>query len=132
MTKHIVVIDDEDDLRTVIKAALVKYAGWQVSTAATALEGLELVQNQQPDLVLLDISMPDMDGYQCFETLQAETSTADIPVILLTARVLPRDRRQFAQMGIAGVITKPFNPLTLWQQIEEIVWGEPKPNSPGS
>lgn len=132
MTKHIVVIDDEDDLRTVIKAALVKYAGCQVSTAATALEGLKLVQNQQPDLVLLDISMPDMDGYQCFETLRAEPSTADIPVILLTARVLPRDRRQFAQMGIVGVITKPFNPLTLWQQIEKIVWGEPNPNSPGS
>ena len=58
MTKHIVVIDDEDDLRAVIKAALVKYARWQVSTAATALEGLKLVQNQPPDLVLLDISMP--------------------------------------------------------------------------
>lgn len=131
MTKRIVVIDDEADLRTVIQVALLKYAGWQVSTAATALAGLELVKTEQPDLVLLDISMPDMDGYQCFETLRAEPSTADIPVILLTARVLPRDRRQFAQMGIAGVITKPFNPLTLWQQIEKIAWGEPKPNSPG-
>jgi CheY-like chemotaxis protein len=131
MTKRIVVIDDEADLRTVIQVALLKYAGWQVSTAATALAGLELVKTEQPDLVLLDISMPDMDGYQCFETLRAEPSTAKIPVILLTARVLPRDRRQFAQMGIAGVITKPFNPLTLWQQIEKIAWGEPKPNSPG-
>jgi CheY-like chemotaxis protein len=132
MTKRIVVIDDEADLRTVIQVALLKYAGWQVSTAATALAGLQLVKTEQPDLVLLDISMPDMDGYQCFETLRAEPSTAEIPVILLTARVLPRDRRQFAQMGIAGVITKPFNPLTLWQQIEKIVWGEPKPSSPGS
>ncbi|MGF1570906.1 MAG: response regulator [Nodosilinea sp.] len=131
MTKRIVVIDDEADLRTVIQVALLKYAGWQVSTAATALAGLELVKTEQPDLVLLDISMPDMDGYQCFETLRAEPSTAKIPVILLTARVLPRDRRQFAQMGIAGVITKPFNPLTLWQQIEKIAWGEPKSDSPG-
>jgi len=112
---------DEADLRTVIQAALVKYAGWQVSTAAAALEGLQLVQAQQPDLVFLDVSMPDMDGYQCFAQLRAEPSTAKIPVILLTARVLPRDRRQFAQMGIAGVITKPFNPFTLWQQIEKIV-----------
>ncbi len=130
MTKRIVVIDDEADLRTVIQVALLKYAGWQVSTAATALAGLELVKTEQPDLVLLDISMPDMDGYQCFEKLRAEPSTAKIPVILLTARVLPRDRRQFAQMGIAGVITKPFNPLTLWQQIEKIAWGEPTSDSP--
>jgi CheY-like chemotaxis protein len=111
----------EPSFKTVIQAALVKYAGCQVSTAAAALEGLQLVQAQQPDLVLMDVSMPDMDGYQCFAQLRAEPSTAKIPVILLTARVLPRDRRQFAQMGIAGVITKPFNPFTLWQQIEKIV-----------
>lgn len=123
MSKHILVIDDEEDLRTVIKIALVKYAGWAVTTAATATEGLQQAQSQPPDLVLLDISMPDMDGYQCFEKLRAEPATASIPVILLTARVLPRDRRQFQQMGIAGVITKPFNPLTLWQTISTVAWG---------
>jgi CheY-like chemotaxis protein len=122
MAKHILLIDDEEDLRIVIQVALIKYAGWQVTTAATAIEGLQLAQTQTPDLVLLDISMPDMDGYQCFEKLRAEPTTAKIPVILLTARVLPRDRRQFAQMGIAGVITKPFNPLTLWQTITNLVW----------
>lgn len=122
MTKHILVIDDEADLRIVIQVALTQYAGWQVTTAATALEGLHLAQTQIPDLVLLDISMPDVDGYQCFEQLRAKPATAQIPVILLTARVLPRDRRQFAQMGIAGVITKPFNPLTLWQTIINLVW----------
>ena len=128
MAKRILVIDDEADLRIVIKAALTQYAGWQVITAATALEGLQLAQTQTPDLVLLDISMPDMDGYQCFEQLRAEPATAEIPVILLTARVLPRDLRQFAQMGIAGVITKPFNPLTLWQTITKLVWNDPLSN----
>jgi CheY-like chemotaxis protein len=121
MSKQVVVIDDEADLRIVIQAALTKYAGWQVTTAATALEGLALIQRHPPDLVLLDVSMPDMDGYQCFEQLRANPATAHIPVILLTARVLPRDRRQFSQMGITGVITKPFNPLTLWQQIEQLL-----------
>jgi CheY-like chemotaxis protein len=128
MPKHILVIDDEADLRIVIQVALTQYAGWQVTTAATALEGLQLAQTQIPDLVLLDISMPDMDGYQCFEQLRGKPATAKIPVILLTARVLPRDRRQFAQMGIAGVITKPFNPLTLWQTITKLVWDDTRSN----
>jgi CheY-like chemotaxis protein len=123
MSKRILVIDDEEDLRILIKVALETYANWQVTTAATATEGLKLAQESPPDLVLLDISMPDMDGYQCFKELRAAPNTAKIPVILLTARVLPRDRRQFAQMGITGVITKPFNPINLWQQVETIARG---------
>jgi len=122
MTKKILVIHDEPDLRDVIQAALVGYAGWEVSTAGTCSEGLTAALSMCPDLILLDISMPDIDGYQCFEKLRSEPTTAAIPVILLTARVLSRDRRQFSAMGIAGVITKPFNPLNLWQEISQMVW----------
>jgi CheY-like chemotaxis protein len=122
MTKKILVIDDEPDLRDVIQAGLVGYAGWDVRTAGTCSEGLTAAMSMRPDLILLDISMPDIDGYQCFEKLRAEPTTAAIPVILLTARVLPRDRRQFSAMGIAGVITKPFDPLNLWREISQMVW----------
>lgn len=122
MTKKILVIDDETDIRYVIQAALVDFAGWEVSTAETCAVGLELAKELLPDLILLDISMPEVNGYQCFEKLQAHVSTAAIPVILLTGQALPRDRRQFAAMNIAGVITKPFNPIHLWQEISAIAW----------
>lgn len=124
MTKRILVIDDEADLRELIQIALEGYAGWQVATAATCKEGLVQAQIRKPDLILLDISMPDMDGYQCFEYLQAQPEMAPIPVVILTARVQRYDQRQMANMGIAGVIIKPFNPLTLWQDITAIVWPE--------
>jgi DNA-binding response OmpR family regulator len=121
MSKKILVIDDEADLREIIEVSLTGYAGWQVSTAETCAEGLTQAQSQKPDLVLLDISMPDVDGYQCFEKLQAEPALAGIPVIVLTARVQRKDQRQVTQMGIAGVIVKPFNPLILWQEIAAMV-----------
>ena len=127
MTKQILVIDDEADLRELIQIALEGYAGWQVTTAATCKEGLVQARNRKPDLILLDISMPDMDGYQCFEQLQAQPEMAPIPVVILTARVQRYDQRQMSTMGIAGVIVKPFNPLTLWQDIAAIVWPNSEP-----
>jgi len=122
MTKKVLIIDDETDLRYVIQAALVDFAGWEVSTAETCAVGLEVAKVFLPDLILLDISMPEVNGYQCSEKLQADVGTASIPVILLTGQVLPRDRRQFAAMNIAGVIAKPFNPIYLWQEISAIAW----------
>ena len=124
MAKRILVIDDEADLRELIQIALVGYAGWQVQTVATCQEGISQARNDKPDLILLDISMPDVDGYQCFEQLQTESDLADIPVIVLTARVQRQDHRKVTQMGIVGVIVKPFNPLTLWQEISGIVGWE--------
>lgn len=124
MTKQILVIDDEADLRELIQVALVGYASWQVKTAATCQQGLEKARDNKPDLILLDISMPEVDGYQCLQQLQAEPDLADIPVIVLTARVQRQDHRKVSEMGIVGVIIKPFNPLSLWQEIAGIVGWE--------
>jgi CheY-like chemotaxis protein len=121
MTKQILVIDDEADLRELIQISLVGYVGWQVSTAATCRDGLQQVKYHKPDLILLDVSMPEIDGYQCFEQLRANSNSADIPVVVLTARVQRQDQRRITQMGIAGVIVKPFNPLTLGQEITAMV-----------
>jgi CheY-like chemotaxis protein len=121
MTKQILVIDDEADLRELIQVALVGYAGWQVQTAATCPQGLAKARDHRPDLILLDISMPEMDGYQCFEQLQKEPDLAGIPVIVLTARVQRQDHRKVTEMGFAGVIVKPFNPLSLWQEVSGMV-----------
>lgn len=120
MTKRVLLIDDDPDIRAVTQVALEKFARWQVITAASGAEGLEQAQQNSLDGILLDISMPDMDGYSVFSKLQANAATQKIPVVLLTAKVLPSDRRRFAEMGVAGVIAKPFNPVTVREQLIEL------------
>lgn len=121
MTKHLLVIDDEQDIRDVVQVSLEEFAGWQVETANSGKEGLHKVKTGKWDAILLDVSMPDMDGFSVFEQLQANSATRTIPVILLTAKVLPSDRRRFTEIGVTGVITKPFNPVTVWNQVAQIL-----------
>jgi CheY-like chemotaxis protein len=121
MTKHILVIDDETDIRDVLQMSLEGFAGWKVMQAESGREGLLNAKAEPFDAILLDISMPEMDGFECFEQLQADLQTQMIPVILLTAKALPRDRRRFAAMGVAGVIIKPFNSRQVWKQVAEIL-----------
>lgn len=121
MSKHLLVIDDEQDIRDVVQVSLEEFAGWQVETADSGQEGLRKVKTRKWDAILLDVSMPDMDGFSVFEQLQANSATRTIPVVLLTAKVLPSDRRRFTEMGVTGVITKPFNPVTVWNQVAEIL-----------
>lgn len=121
MTKHILVIDDEADLRDVMQISLEGFAGWKVIQAASGSEGLLKAKAEPFDAILLDISMPEMDGFECFEQLQADPKSQMTPVVLLTAKALPSDRRRFAAMGIAGVIIKPFNSKQVWKQIAEIL-----------
>ncbi|MBF2028691.1 MAG: response regulator [Oscillatoriales cyanobacterium C42_A2020_001] len=121
--KRVLVIDDDFDIRTVVKVALEKFGGWQVAVADCGAKGLEAAKAEQFDVILLDVSMPDMDGFCVFEQLQANSITQSVPVILLTAKVLPGDRRRFAEMKVAGVITKPFNPVTICNQVSELLKG---------
>lgn len=121
MTKHILIVDDEEDIRDVVQASLEEFAGWQTATAISGAEGLQIAKDQNFDAILLDISMPDMDGVQMYKELQADPKTQAIPVIVLTAKVLPKDRQRFTELGVAGIIVKPFNPVTIWIQIAEIL-----------
>jgi CheY-like chemotaxis protein len=121
MSKHILVIDDEQDIRDVVQVSLEEFAGWQVETASSGSEGLQKVKTGKWDAILLDVSMPDLDGFSVFEQLQANSATKRIPVVLLTAKVLPSDRRRFAEIGVTGVIVKPFNPVTVWHQVAQIL-----------
>ncbi|MGG6270094.1 response regulator [Leptolyngbya sp. AN03gr2] len=121
MTKRILIIDDEPDIREATQLCLEIARGWEVLTAGSSAEGLEKAAIEQPDAVLLDVMMPDMDGLATFERLQANPATHDIPVILLTAKAQASDRRQFTQFAIAAVIIKPYDPLTLADQIAAIL-----------
>ena len=121
MTKRILVIDDEPSIQTIVKISLEKFGGWEVLTASSALDGLKIAQSQPLDAILLDVSMPNIDGFQCFEKLRSQPSTQIIPVILLTAKVLPSDRKRFDEIGVNGVILKPFNPVTVWQDVAALL-----------
>lgn len=116
-TKRILVVDNEEYIQEVTKICLETVANWEVLTASSGKEGMTKAEKFQPDAILLDVMMPDMDGLTTFQKLQANPATQTIPVILLTAKIQPADRRRYAQMGIKAAIAKPFNPLELAGQV---------------
>jgi CheY-like chemotaxis protein len=119
--KKILVIDDEEAILEVIQCCLEDLGGWEVQTANSGKEGVILAQRQRFDAVLLDVSMPEMDGIQTFQSLQENPVTNYLPVILLTAKVQPNDRDRFSQLKIAGTLAKPFDPMTLVQQVANVL-----------
>jgi CheY-like chemotaxis protein len=123
--RKILIVDDEERLRELVQACLEDLAGWDTLTAASGEECLQILQTEQVSAILLDVSMPGMNGVAVYEHLQANPMTQLIPVILLTAKVLPSDRVKFAQMGVDGIISKPIEPTTLVAEIAEILnWDE--------
>ncbi len=123
--KKILVIEDEDGLREITQFSLEAAAGWDVSTAASGSEGLIKAEAEQPDAILLDVMMPDMDGTETFRQLQANPATQTIPTIFLTAKARGSEQQALLNLGISGVITKPIKPQELVAQIREILrWQE--------
>jgi len=123
--KRILIVDDADRIRELVQACLEDLAGWDTLTAASGEECLQILQTEPVSAILLDVSMPGMDGFAVYEKLQANPSTQPIPVILLTAKVLPSDRAKFAQMGVTGVISKPIEPTLLVTEVAELLgWDE--------
>lgn len=121
MTRRILIIDDEDDIRQVAALSLETVAGWEVLLANSGRQGIERAGAEQPDAILLDVMMPEMDGPTTFLQLHANPTTAHIPVLLLTAKVQGPDRRRFAGLGVAAILLKPFDPLTLAEQISAVL-----------
>ena len=121
MSHRILIIDDEDDIREVAALSLETVAGWQVYTASSGSQGLARAIEYQPEAILLDVMMPGMDGPTTFRELRKNPVTAHIPVLLLTAKVQGADQRRFADLGVEAVLTKPFDPLTLSDQMSRIL-----------
>jgi two-component system, OmpR family, alkaline phosphatase synthesis response regulator PhoP len=121
MSYNILIIDDEYDIRAVAELALKAVGGWQVCTAESGRAGLQMAEQFQPDAILLDVMMPEMNGIETFQALQAKANTQNIPVILLTAKTQASDRRRFADLGVAGIIPKPFKAMNLPAQVAEIL-----------
>lgn len=121
MTKHILIVDDEEDVRAIAKLGLEMGAGWQVLTASSGKEALNLAADQQPDAILLDMMMPEMDGRTTLQELKANPATQPIPVILVTAKLHSTDEALFTGMQVAAVFAKPFRPLKLAEQIRAVL-----------
>jgi CheY-like chemotaxis protein len=119
-TKQILLIDDENSIRLVVQVCLTQLANWTVLTAASSVDGLRQAEEQKPDAILLDLMMPDMDGFTVLKKLKENPKTSDIPVILLTAKLQPT-YVQSDQWKLAGILSKPFDPLTLASQVAEIL-----------
>ncbi len=119
--KNILLIDDEETIQEVVQLGIQIEVGWQVAVASSGLEGINLAQNQQPDVILLDVMMPDMDGIDTLSQLKNNDKTSAIPVIFLTAKAQAEEKNQFQSLGVVDVITKPFNSMTLASQIAKIL-----------
>jgi CheY-like chemotaxis protein len=119
--RQILVVDDEEHLRELVQACLEDLGGWETLVAGSGEQCLEILKTERPSAILLDISMPGMDGIAVYDRLQSNPKTRSIPVILLTAKVLPSDRAKFAEMGVIGVISKPIQPTTLTEEVAEIL-----------
>jgi len=119
--KQLLVIDDEGDIREVARLSLQLTEGWTVMTANGGSAGTALALSMEPDAILLDVMMPDMDGPNTLRALQQHGATKSIPVIFLTAKVQAADHQKYMQLGVRGIIPKPFDPLTLGQQIKDVL-----------
>lgn len=120
-SKRVLIVDDEETIQTVVQFGIRMAAGWDVLAASSGLKGIQTAETEQPDVILLDVMMPEMDGIATFKALQSNPETQQIPVIFLTAKAQTAEKRQFNDLGVSGVITKPFNSLDLPDQITKIL-----------
>jgi Response regulators consisting of a CheY-like receiver domain and a winged-helix DNA-binding domain len=121
LPKRLLVIDDEVDIREIAGLSLQLTEGWTVTAVSGGASGAALALSMEPDAILLDVMMPDMDGPSTLRALQQQRATKSIPVIFLTAKVQAADRQKFMELGVRGIISKPFDPLTLGHQIKDML-----------
>ena len=119
MAKKILAVDDERHIVRLVQVNLER-AGYEVVTANDGKEALEKVAAENPDLVVLDVMMPYMDGFEVLQNLRRDPSTRDIPVIMLTAKAQDADVFKGWQSGVDMYLTKPFNPMELLSFVKRI------------
>lgn len=120
MTQRILVVDDEPDITALVAYHLAK-AGYRVSTAASGPDALKAAREERPDVVVLDLMLPGVGGYQVLEALRAREETRDVGVILLTARREEADRIRGLSLGADDYLTKPFSPQELTLRVAALL-----------
>ena len=117
MPNSILLVEDNEDNRIIYATAL-RYAGYEVYEAITGTEGVQQARSQRPDLVLMDISVPELDGWEATAILKADPATKHIPIIAVTAHALPGDEERSLEAGCDGYLAKPIPPATLIAEID--------------
>ncbi len=117
----VLMIDDEEDIRRVGKLSLEAVGHFETTIAASAREGIDLAMADRPDFILIDRMMPGMDGVAALAELKSSPDLKDIPVIFMTASAQPSEVASYLEKGATGVITKPFDPMTLPTEIRKIL-----------
>lgn len=121
---HILAVDDETALTDLVRHHLVR-AGHHVETAANGWEALEAVRRKRPDLILLDLMLPDLDGFGVCEILRRDPATATIPLVIISAWASPDTRNLSLELGALDYLTKPFSPAELVSRINRLVAARP-------
>lgn len=123
---RLLVIDDEDDIRSIAAVSLEAVGGHDVRQAASGAAGVEEARRDPPDALLVDVMMPGLDGPATVTELRRHPETAGLPVVMLTAKAGLGDRQALLDLGVAGVITKPFDPMELAGQLAQVLgWEAP-------
>lgn len=117
---RILYLEDEPDIQAVAKIALENVGGFELNICSRGHEALENAEAFNPDLLLFDVMLPDMDGPSTLEKIRQTTSLKTTPAIFMTAKVQPQEIAQYKSQGAIEVISKPFDPMTLAQQIRDI------------
>jgi len=116
-------VDDETDVRRVARLCLSRVGRMDVLDAATGMEAVSVAAEQKPDAILLDVMMPSMDGPATLAALRDNPATATIPVIFMTAKSMTHELARLQALGVAGVLTKPFDPMAFAGEVRALVEG---------
>lgn len=118
---RVLVVEDDVDIQKVIRMSLKMRGVTDIVLVDSGTECLERLASYTPDVILLDVMMPHVDGYETLRRLKDDPATRDIPVVFLTARVQKADRERGMKLGAVGYLTKPFDPMTLHDQIVKVL-----------
>ncbi|WP_394170728.1 response regulator [Saccharospirillum alexandrii] len=117
---HVMHVEDDPDIRAIAELALVTVGGLEITQCASGAECLNALSNRIPDLVLLDVMMPDLDGPETLRQLRTLPGMREVPAVFMTAKAQPGEISDYQALGAIGVIPKPFDPLTLADQVRQL------------
>ena len=120
MGYKILIAEDEDDIRAITEMSLEEINDLKITACTSGKEAIEKAAEAKPDLILLDVMMPEMDGPTTLKELRKIEATGSVPVIFMTAKVQPDELEEYRDLGAIDIIKKPFDPLTLADKLKEI------------
>jgi CheY-like chemotaxis protein len=129
--KKLLLCDDEPDIRRIAEIALRGSGPREILHAGSGSEAVALARQHVPDLIVLDVMMPELDGLAALATLKAWPATRSIPIVLMTARASRLEQARYLQLGASAVVVKPFDPAQLTDTVDRVLAAEASPRSPG-